>query len=91
MSNWNIVWHHRDLSIEDNPALNEAASGKVLPLYIHCPEEEKNWPRGAASRWWLHHSLQDLKKQYQKLGINLVIRSGPASEVLEQIISEHDF
>lgn len=88
MNGWNIIWHYRDLRIEDNPALKKAALGKVLPLFIFCPKEEEPWSRGAASNWWLHQSLQELSKQYKKLGIHLVIRSGPSSEVLEQIISE---
>ena len=88
MSEWNIVWHHRDLRIEDNPALNAAASGKVLPVYIHCPQEEGPWSRGAASNWWLHHSLSDLQKRYKELGTELVIRSGPATEVIKQLASE---
>jgi deoxyribodipyrimidine photo-lyase len=88
MNGWNIVWHYRDLRIEDNPALNAASSGKVLPLYIHSPKEEGRWSSGAASNWWLHHSLQDLSKQYKELGSRLIIRTGSAAEILEQLASE---
>ncbi len=88
MTEWNIVWHYRDLRIHDNPALNAAASGKIIPLYIHSPQEEKKWKGGSASNWWLHHSLENLKKQYQEQGITLVIRSGNALDVLEEIFSE---
>ena len=88
MSGWNIVWHYRDLRIEDNPALNAASSGKVLPLYIHSPNEEGRWSSGAASNWWLHHSLQDLSKRYKELGSRLIIRTGSAAEILEQLASE---
>jgi len=88
MRGWNIVWHYHDLRIEDNPALVEAASGHVLPLFIYCPKEEGKWSQGTASNWWLHHSLQELSKEYQKLGTKLVIRSGSAFKVLEQLISE---
>ena len=88
MSGWNIVWHYRDLRIEDNPALNAASSGKVLPLYIHSPKEEGRWASGAASNWWLHHSLQKLSRQYKELGSRLITRTGSAMEVLEQLASE---
>lgn len=88
MSGWNIVWHYRDLRIEDNPALNAASTGKILPLYIYSPKEEGRWVPGAASNWWLHHSLQELSRQYKELGSRLIIRTGSAMEVLEQLASE---
>ncbi|MET0255107.1 MAG: deoxyribodipyrimidine photo-lyase, partial [Luteibacter sp.] len=57
-----IFWFRRDLRLADNPALVEAlrAHERVVPLYIHAPEEEGEWGPGAASRWWLHHSLAAL-------------------------------
>lgn len=59
-----IVWFRRDLRLADNPALVAAAEAheKVIPLYIHAPEEEGEWAPGAASRWWLHYSLEALDK-----------------------------
>ncbi|MDX1527796.1 MAG: deoxyribodipyrimidine photo-lyase, partial [Gammaproteobacteria bacterium] len=46
-----VVWFRRDLRVEDNPALcNAAERGRVLPVYIHAPHEEAPWPAGAASR-----------------------------------------
>lgn len=89
MGGWHIVWHHRDLRIEDNPALSAAAeAGRVLPLYIHGPKEEGRWSPGAASNWWLHHSLNDLSERYRKLGSRLLIREGPALKVLEDLGQE---
>ncbi len=57
-----IVWFRRDLRLLDNPALTVAARehDRVLPVYIHAPDEEGEAAPGAASRWWLHHSLQAL-------------------------------
>ena len=88
MSGWNIVWHYRDLRVEDNPALTAASKGKVLPLYIHCPKEEGVWRPGGASNWWLHHSLQELSRRYKDLGSRLIVREGSAIEILEQLASE---
>jgi deoxyribodipyrimidine photo-lyase len=89
MTKWNIIWHYRDLRIEDNPALSAAASlENVLPLYVHCPKEEGSWSCGEASNWWLHHSLQELSNQYSKLGSRLIIRTGPSIEVFEKLASE---
>lgn len=57
-----LMWFRRDLRLADNPALVEAlkAHDRVVPMYIHAPEEEGEWAPGAASRWWLHHSLAAL-------------------------------
>ena len=54
-----IVWFRRDLRLADNPALGAAATRRerVVALYVHAPDEEGEWPPGAASHWWLHHSL----------------------------------
>ncbi|MBT8045437.1 MAG: deoxyribodipyrimidine photo-lyase, partial [Verrucomicrobiae bacterium] len=76
-----IVWFRRDLRIHDNPAWNHAISqgNPVIPIYIHAPNEEGRWPRGAASNWWLHHALEDLDQQLHKVGSKLVIRSSNSS------------
>jgi len=57
-----LVWFRLDLRLADNPALAAAAArgGRVLPIFIWAPEEEGDWPPGAASRWWLHQSLRSL-------------------------------
>jgi deoxyribodipyrimidine photo-lyase len=80
-----IVWFFRDLRLSDNPALSAAAKlGKVVPVFIWTPEEEGAWPPGAASRWWLHHSLKSLTAS---LG-GLVIRRGPSLAALRQLVKE---
>ena len=50
-----------------------------MPVYVWAPEEEGGWPPGAASRWWLHHSLAALERALQRQGSRLVIRRGPAA------------
>jgi deoxyribodipyrimidine photo-lyase len=70
-----IVWFRRDLRLQDNPALHAAAArGPVLPVYIQAPEEEAEWPAGAAEQWWLHHSLQRLDEDLERLGLRLCLR-----------------
>lgn len=79
-----IVWFRNDLRLADHPALREASTqGPVVPLYIY-PEEEGDWPLGAASKVYLHESLTALKKDLPEL----VIRRGKALEVLLQLIEE---
>ncbi|KAL6548307.1 Cryptochrome-2 [Orobanche gracilis] len=69
-----IVWFRRDLRIEDNPALASAAKdGKLLPVFIWCPEEEGQYYPGRVSRWWLKESLIHLQKSLRSLGAELVL------------------
>lgn len=58
-----IVWFRRDLRLADNAALTAACAehDRLLAIYIHAPNEETPWTPGAASRWWLHRSLQSLQ------------------------------
>ena len=67
-----VVWFRRDLRIEDNPALAAAAKdGRVLPVFIWCPEEEGQFYPGRVSRWWLKQSLIHLDKSLKSLGARL--------------------
>jgi deoxyribodipyrimidine photo-lyase len=70
-----IVWFRQDLRIRDNPALQAAAArGPVLPVYIDGSGEDGDGAMGAASRWWLHHSLQALDSDLGRLGSRLCLR-----------------
>lgn len=85
-----MVWFRRDLRVTDNCALSSAAeSGRpVIPVFIWSPEEEDPWQPGAASRWWLHHSLESLRDSLGRLGSALVVRRGPALDVLIRVVEE---
>ena len=60
----------------------------VIPVYIHHPSEEGDWPAGGAARWWLHHSLESLDRDLHAKGSRLIRRSGHALEVLQALITE---
>ncbi len=85
-----LVWFRQDLRLSDNPALAWAAArGTVVPIYILPAQGEalapgQTWAPGAASRWWLHHSLEALKKS---LG-GLWIEQGDADEILQLAVRE---
>ena len=84
-----IVWFRADLRISDNPALIQAAErGRVLPVYIWAPEEEGDWAPGGAKRWWLHHSLSELRESLRGLGADLIIRKGPSADELKAVIDQ---
>jgi deoxyribodipyrimidine photo-lyase len=84
-----IVWLRRDLRLHDNPALHTAAERheRLLPVYVHAPEEEAPWAPGAASRWWLHHSLAALAAALRGIGLPLVIVRGPSLDALRGVIA----
>jgi len=86
-----LVWFRRDLRLADHPALQRALAeaARIVPVYLHCPAEDGDWQRGAASNWWLHHSLAALDASLTKLGSRLVIRRGDDSlALLDALIAE---
>jgi deoxyribodipyrimidine photo-lyase len=86
-----IVWFRRDLRLTDQPALHAALQTceKVIPLYIHAPEEEAPWLPGGASRWWLHHSLANLDRHLHDLSSRLIIARGASLQTLQSLIRKH--
>jgi deoxyribodipyrimidine photo-lyase len=85
-----ILWFRRDLRLSDQPALAAAlASGApIIPLYILDDDTPKHRKMGAASRWWLHHSLTALDQDLQKLGSRLILRAGKSDEILCALAAE---
>jgi len=59
-----------------------------LPIFIWAPEEERDWPPGAASRWWLHQSLQSLDSALRRRGARLILRRGPSLDALRSLARE---
>jgi deoxyribodipyrimidine photo-lyase len=82
-----ILWFRRDLRLGDQPMLAEAvASGRpVLPVFILDPETEA---LGAAPKWRLGLSVAAFAQRLERLGLRLVLRRGPALDVLTQLSAE---
>jgi len=57
-------------------------------VFIWAPEEEGEWPPGAASRWWLHQSLKSLDNNLRCHGLHLVLRRGPSLYTLRSLVRE---
>ena len=87
-----IVWFRSDLRLRDNPALAVSAAGgrPVVPLFVHDERTGGRWAAGAASKWWLHHSLESLAKSLSERGLPLIVRSGEAEEVVAAVAEECD-
>jgi deoxyribodipyrimidine photo-lyase len=68
-----VLWFQRDLRIENNPALDWAIARNrpIIAVYIHSPDEDMPWAPGAASSWWLYHSLEKLRSGLAARNIKL--------------------
>jgi deoxyribodipyrimidine photo-lyase len=85
-----LVWFRHDLRLADNPALHHAMQEHegVIPVYLHAPHEEAPWEPGAASRWWLHHSLAALNAELRRRGSQLILRQGDSLTLLRELLRE---
>ena len=81
-----IVWFRDDLRLADNPALTAATQrGAVVGVYVLDDDSADIRPKGAASRWWLHHSLTALSAS---MNGRLVLRRGRAEQVIPALVEE---
>ena len=89
MPSTTILWLRRCLRLADNPAIVAACKrGSVVPVYLHTPDGDGGFPPGAASRWWLHHSLRALQASLKEAGSQLILRAGPCEQALRDLINE---
>jgi len=85
-----LLWFRSDLRLADNPALAAAlAEGRpVAPVFVLDDEDAGAWAPGAASRWWLHHSLAALAADIARRGGRLILARGRAEEAIPKLASE---
>ncbi len=85
-----IVWLRDDLRLADNPALHHAVhtGGPIIPVFILDEVSAEVRPLGRATKWWLHHSLTQLAKDFAALGAPLILRRGPAADIIEQLVTD---
>uniref|UniRef100_UPI00356A02D8 deoxyribodipyrimidine photo-lyase n=1 Tax=Actibacterium sp. TaxID=1872125 RepID=UPI00356A02D8 len=82
-----LLWLRRDLRLADHPALAAAcASGRpVIPVILY---DDSVAALGAAPRFRLGLSIADLSARLDRRGSRLILRRGPAHEVLRALIAE---
>lgn len=90
MASPSIVWFRDDLRLADNPALRAALDrgAPVVALFVLDEESPGIRALGGAARWWLHHSLASLDERLRERGAKLVLRRGPASRVVRELVEE---
>jgi deoxyribodipyrimidine photo-lyase len=83
-----IHWFRQDLRLSDNPALADASAHEtVLPIYILDDKTPGDYAMGAASRWWLHHSLNALNAS---LSNTLSVYHGNPQTILDDLSKRFD-
>jgi len=82
-----VYCFRNDLRLSDNPGLLAAIdTGRpVVTCFILDQQTAGDWAMGAASRWWLHHSLQALSAATQAKGGRLVLRRGVWRQQVEEV------
>ncbi|MEM8800817.1 MAG: deoxyribodipyrimidine photo-lyase [Pseudomonadota bacterium] len=85
-----FVLFSNDLRTKDNPALYQALQSGYPVLALYIEPEDGLRPRGGASNWWLHHSLNALSDQLDALNVPLVLRRGNAFDILKNVAQETD-
>ncbi|GAA4217220.1 deoxyribodipyrimidine photo-lyase [Sagittula marina] len=82
-----ILWVRRDLRLSDHAALTAAVSrgGPVIPVFIRDGLVDE---LGAAPKWRLGLGLEGYGEALTEAGSRLILRSGPAREVLEELVEQ---
>ena len=90
-----IVWFRDDLRLSDHPALDAASKAHrpVICLYVLDEASEAlrppdARPLGGAARWWLAQSLRALQTRLASVGSPLILRKGPAAEIIAGLARE---
>jgi deoxyribodipyrimidine photo-lyase len=87
-----LVWFKRDLRVEDQRPLTEAARrGPVVCLYVYEPELHGSVEFTAAHLVFLNESLRSLDSSLRELGGSLVLRRGKLTEALHELKREVNF
>ena len=83
-----IYWFRQDLRLQDNPALSHACQNhaQVYAIYIFDNHNPGDYSLGAASKWWLHQSLESLGSG---LCDKLNFYSGDPLAILQELVEKH--
>ena len=85
-----IAWFKRDLRVWDNEAFTNACKGNlVMPLYIIEPELWEQDDVSYRQYIFLKDCLQDLDKDLKKIGQKLIIKTGDALEIFNDINNQY--
>ena len=83
-----ILWFRDDLRLTDHAALHAAIATKQPVVLVYVLDETGPFPPGGAARWWLHHSLTSLMRDIERRDGRLILRRGPAVDVIPSLVGE---
>jgi deoxyribodipyrimidine photo-lyase len=83
-----IVWFRDDLRLSDHPALLAASATQRPVICLYLFDEAGARALGGAARWWLAQSLRALQGRLASVGSSLVLRKGPAAEIIAALARE---
>jgi len=86
-----LVWHRRDLRIDDNPALSEAITqvgdqGKVLGLFIFDPDILDDGVNEGSKVDFMLGCLRELQTNYRRLGSELLLKYGQPVQSIRELV-----
>lgn len=83
----NIHWFRNDLRLSDNPALRATSEhAPALLIYILDEDDAGEDTMGAATKWWLYHSLCALNVS---LDHHLSVYRGHAMDIFKDLIQRY--
>jgi deoxyribodipyrimidine photo-lyase len=90
-----LLWYRNDLRIHDHEALFKASekTAEVVPVYIFDPRIFQEHHLGFLKTGEMRHqflieSVNNLRANLQKIGSNLIIRTGFPEDILPQLAQE---
>lgn len=83
--NTGLVWLRNDLRTYDHSAFEQALTSCDRVAAVYILQEEGILKPGAASRWWLHHALNNLKTSLEEKNIPLLLMKGDPISSLREI------
>lgn len=85
-----LIWFRDDLRLNDHRALAAAVEtgAPIIPVFVFDDTTPQQWAMGAASRWWLAHSLAALSQDIEARGGKLILRRGAVIEVLPDLVEQ---
>jgi deoxyribodipyrimidine photo-lyase len=88
-----ILWHQNDLRLDDNEALTRALAQheRVIPVYCvdprHFADTDLGFRKSGPFRArFLVESLHDLRRRYNEIGSDLVVRNGRPEDLLPELV-----
>ncbi|MFN3362312.1 MAG: deoxyribodipyrimidine photo-lyase, partial [Pseudanabaenaceae cyanobacterium] len=88
MDNLSLVWHRRDLRLDDNPAVHWAwQSGTVMGVFIFDPGILYSPETGGGKVEFMLGCLRELQANYRQLGSDLLFFYGDPPAVWQKIVN----